>query len=145
MPGGDLRTLLRGRLQIATLLIAGLCALLLFKAYAFYDGYTQFGQYTFLTWTAFLIDHAAFVGQVIVACLLWSNWPFTLRGLRRIELVVFGLPLMEQSVLEWQRLFADHRLLALQTGTEAIVSGRYVVLPWFGLIIGYQRPVRRLH
>jgi serine/threonine-protein kinase len=137
MPSGDLQTLLRRRLQFATLLIAGFFALLLFKAYAFYDGYTQFGQYTFLAWTAFLFDHAAFAGQVIAACLLRSNWPLSLPRLRRIELVVFGLPLLDQSVLEWQRLSDYHRLLALQTGTEAIVSGRYVVLPWFALIIGY--------
>jgi serine/threonine-protein kinase len=137
MPGGDLQTLLHRRLQFAALLFAGFLAILLFKAHAFYDGYTQFGQYTFLTWTAFLFDHVAFAGEVIVAWLLWSNRPLSLPRLRQIELIVFGLPVLDQSVLEWQRLFVDHRLLAIRTGTEAIVSGRYVVLPWFALIVGY--------
>jgi serine/threonine-protein kinase len=137
MPGGDLQMLLHRRLRFASLLLAGFLAILLFKGYVFYGGYTRFGQYTFLAWTAFLFDHAAFAGEVIVAWLLWSNRPLSLPRLRQVELVVFGLPVLDQTVLEWQRLFVDHRLLALQTRTEAIVSARFDVLPWFALVIGY--------
>lgn len=137
IPGGDLQTLLRRRLQFASLLVAGFYVLLLFKSYTFYEGYTQLGQYTFLDWTIFLVDQAAFAGEVIVACLLWNKRILSLPNLRRIEWVVWGLPLLNQCVLEWQRLFVNHRLLTLQTWTESIVSGRYDVLPWFTLIIGY--------
>jgi len=137
MPGGNLQTLLRRRLKSATTLVAGFYALLLIKWATFYDGYAQVGQYGFRGWTSFLVDHAAFVGEVIAACFLWSSKSLSLPRLRRIELVVLGLPLLDQSVLEWHRLFLDHQLLGLQTQTEAIVSGRYDVLAWFALIIGY--------
>jgi serine/threonine-protein kinase len=137
VPGGDLQTLLRRRLRFAATLIACFYAVLLVKAFAFYEGYAEFSQFTFLAWLSFLVDQAAFAGEVIAACLLWSNRTLSLPKLRRIEWIVLGLPLLNQSVLEWQRLFVDHRLLALQTGTEAIVSGRYDVLPWFALIIAY--------
>src|SRR5262249_40098179 len=70
--------------------------------------------------------------------LLRSKERISISHLRLIELVVVGLPLLNQLWLECERLFLDHRLLRyLQTGVEPAVSGRTHVLPWFILIIFY--------
>jgi eukaryotic-like serine/threonine-protein kinase len=138
MPGGDLKTLLRRRLLFATTLLACLYSVYLFKIATFYRGY-QFDQYTFGNWLSFFIVHATICTSLIIAALLlWSGRSVSLPSLRLIEVVVVGLPLLNQLWLEYQRLFLDHRLLFyIQTGTEPITSGRTHVLPWFVLIIFY--------
>ena len=138
LPDGDLQELLRKRLLFTAALVACLYAVYQLKLVMYYEGYL-FNQYTFGNWMVFVLVHATtFVSASFAALLLWSNKRFSVRKLRVFEFVLVGLLLLNQSWLEYQRLFRDHRLLFyLQTGTEPVASGRTHVLPWFVLIIGY--------
>jgi hypothetical protein len=144
MLGGDLQTLLRRRLLFVTTVLTGFYAVYLFKWAAFYGGY-HFSQYGPRRWADFLIIHATFVTEALLAVVLWRKQNLKVRLLRRIEWVALVLPLLNQAFVECYRLFLDHQLrLFWQVGPAlgsywelGTRSGRHHVLPWALLIIGY--------
>jgi serine/threonine-protein kinase len=131
---GDLRALLHRRLRFAAALLACLYAVYLLKLALFY-GHSW--GWVWPPWTGTLV-HVTLASEALAAWFLWSHKGVSLGRLRCLEWIIVGLPVVNQLVLEWQRLFLDHRLLAyLPTETAGVVSGRTHVLPWFALIVGY--------
>jgi serine/threonine-protein kinase len=128
-PGEDLRTQLQKRLLFISLLLTGFYAIYLFKWVVFYG---------LAGITGWLFIPVTFLNAVVAAVLLSSRRRFPLPALRVVELVLVGLPMLNQIDLEYRRLFVERRMATyLESGLEETASGRFHVLPWCILIIGY--------
>jgi serine/threonine-protein kinase len=136
-PTSEVQELLRKRLRFLGLL--GTCIFTLFTVFLIVPLFQQnshpaAGYGLMLTRATFLL--AVFGG---LTGLLWSRWPLSLGQLRLIEIVAFGLVLIE---IAWGRYddFARYGLArALEEGPP-VAPPRYSAfygLPFFALIIAY--------
>ena len=129
-PGGDVQALLRKRLQITSLLAAaGLSLFLLVMVSAFYRD-RHWGN---------LVLHGLILGTMgVLTALSWGRRPLTMRGLRRIELMVFGLIAL---FFVWLNFHLGFYYRTLFQGTEPaqlqmIALARFLVIKWTALIVG---------
>jgi len=130
----EMTALLRTRLRMAILVV------LVPFAIHFVKNVLQLGpafDYRPL-WLAFAACEIAVLASA--AGLLWSRWPFSMCGLRRVELIIFGSIAVFFAWLQVETYYDGALLRAIVPGEEAMVFrlvGLSAVLRWFLLIVLY--------
>ncbi len=126
----DLGSLLQKRLLVAAILLA-----LLYTYFGPGLSYVRFSQ---REWFFLSFSLVAWVCEIAAAVILWTRPKLSLRSLRRIELIVIGLPFLNQALTDYYPVYIGDNLRAqLQADLTPFFTARAYVLAWFALIIGY--------
>jgi serine/threonine-protein kinase len=106
-PAAEVETLLRRRLRFFSVVGTGVYAVTSLLYYLQTIGPWPHDEFWLVPWT----NWAVFLVFVVLACVFWRRPSLTLGRLRVIEIIVFGLPLLQVTWYYLDQLWFKHLLL----------------------------------